>query len=433
MILTGDTRQHRAVRRGDTLRMLKEHADLALAEVTTVRRQQGPYREAVEAFAEGELYKGFAKLDEMGSCIELPNHERYAAVAQQYLKALEEGKKLHIVSPTHREIRKVNNAIRDALYAQGKLRNAQPVEIFQPLHWNDAQKSDLRMYLPGQVVEMHAAAPHLRAGERVRIVGRERDCLRVLCEDGQTRKFDPSRIPERFEVFQPEEIAIAPGDEIRFTRNGKGRSGELLDNCTTHIVDGFTGGNEIRLTDGTIIPCDFKHLAHGYCGTSYMAQGKTAHRVIVVESQDSFVAGSREQWYVSISRGMDEVLVYTDDREHLFDAVQRSSQRLAALDLEKDVAPSLKHTWPTEPIAKVPTIEQGVAPTADKELAEILKRIMARREAAVKPTELSEELGTKPQVTPQLGERPEHMPSDRDLPHQHRPDLEQEPELELDL
>jgi hypothetical protein len=45
------------------------------------------------------------------------------------------------------------------------------------------------------------------------------------------------------------------------------------------------------------------------------------------------VAASKEQFYVSISRGKYLVLVFTDDREELLEAVHATSQRKAALDL----------------------------------------------------------------------------------------------------
>lgn len=344
LILSGDTRQHRAVARGDSLQTLKNHADLSLAVVHTVRRQDGIYREAVEAFSDGYLDKGFEKLDDMGAILELPSDKRYKTIAAEYMQAVKEETKLQIVSPTHSEIRRVTTAIRDELKKAGQLKDEEAVDIYRPLHMDDADKADLRSYKPGQAVVMKKSAPGLMPGDRLTIVATDRELLTVKTEDGRQKKFDPSRIAERFDVYESDTIGIAPGDKIVTNKGGRGLNGERINNGSLHAVDGFTVSGDIRLENGLVIPRDFMHFNHGYATTSYVAQGKSAHKVIVAESSDSFPAGSREQWYVSVSRGMKEVQVYTDDGEELRDAVNRSSQRMAALDLEKA----------TEPLAATP-------------------------------------------------------------------------------
>ena len=89
IIMGGDTRQHRSVERGDALRILKEYAELPLAVVETVRRQTGMDREATKGFSKGEFLVGFQKLDAMNSIVELPDGERYKALAREYVEAVE--------------------------------------------------------------------------------------------------------------------------------------------------------------------------------------------------------------------------------------------------------------------------------------------------------------------------------------------------------
>jgi hypothetical protein len=49
-------------------------------------------------------------------------------------------------------------------------------------------------------------------------------------------------------------------------------------------------------------------------------------------------AANRAQWYVSVSRGRESVKVYTDNKDELRDAVQRSANRLSAVELLKHPA-----------------------------------------------------------------------------------------------
>ena len=53
-----------------------------------------------------------------------------------------------------------------------------------------------------------------------------------------------------------------------------------------------------------------------------------------------------EQMYVSASRGKEWMRIYTDDKEELKAAVQRSSQKLAALDIQRPVPKPMKAAKP---------------------------------------------------------------------------------------
>jgi ATP-dependent exoDNAse (exonuclease V) alpha subunit len=69
--------------------------------------------------------------------------------------------------------------------------------------------------------------------------------------------------------------------------------------------------------------------------TSHSSQGKSVDRVFVGQSSQSFPATSREQFYVSCSRGRESVTVYCDDKEALSEAVEQSDERISATELIK--------------------------------------------------------------------------------------------------
>jgi hypothetical protein len=77
--------------------------------------------------------------------------------------------------------------------------------------------------------------------------------------------------------------------------------------------------------------------------TSFGSQGRTVQRVILGMSSSSMPAMNMEQLYVSASRAKELVRLYTDDKAEIREAVQRSSQKLAALDFRpKRVEPVAK-------------------------------------------------------------------------------------------
>ena len=172
---------------------------------------------------------------------------------------------------------------------------------------------------------MTKSAPgNLMPGDRVTVMETERDSLVVKAADGQWKSFDPRTYYERFEVYQPETIALAKGDRIQITKNRRsGPAEQRVSNGTFHTVVGFTPQGDIKLNDGVVLPKEFQHLSHGYAATSFVAQGKTVTRVFIAENAESFPAGSREQFYTAMSRGVKEPRTFTNDREELFDAVLR--------------------------------------------------------------------------------------------------------------
>jgi ATP-dependent exoDNAse (exonuclease V) alpha subunit len=58
-------------------------------------------------------------------------------------------------------------------------------------------------------------------------------------------------------------------------------------------------------------------------------------RVIIGQSADSMRAASREQFYVSVSRGRERATIFTDDKKALLEAVSRSDDRVAATELAR--------------------------------------------------------------------------------------------------
>jgi hypothetical protein len=87
------------------------------------------------------------------------------------------------------------------------------------------------------------------------------------------------------------------------------------------------------LNNDWVLPKDYGNLAHGYCSTSYSAQGKTVDQVFIAQSAESGLAASREQFYVSVSRGREKVTIYTDGKSMLREAIRGSGARLSATEL----------------------------------------------------------------------------------------------------
>jgi ATP-dependent exoDNAse (exonuclease V) alpha subunit len=129
-------------------------------------------------------------------------------------------------------------------------------------------------------------------------------------------------------------LELAVGDVIRITHNGLTADGRhRLNNGALFRIKTFDTRGNIVLDNGWTVAKDFGHLAHGFVITSHSSQGKTVDRVFVGQSNQSFPATSREQFYVSCSRGRESVTVYCDNKEALGEAVEQSEERISATEL----------------------------------------------------------------------------------------------------
>jgi conjugative relaxase-like TrwC/TraI family protein len=331
LTLVGDALQHGAVARGALMRVLKDYAGIKPFRLTQIMRQETPeYRKAATLLSEGRTAEGLEAIDRLGWVKELGDDERVSRIAADYLqaqddlKSLPENKRILVVSPTHAGAERITDAIRSGLRDAGKLTGEErSFTRLVAVDTSEAERGQATTYSPGNVLVFHQNAKGgYKKGDRVTVA-------------------DPAAVPVgeagKYSVFRTvDDAKLSAGDRIMFTGTVKALDGkQSLKNGMVRGVAGFTPGGNIRLDDGKVIPATAGHWNHAYCVTSFGSQGKTVQRVVVDMPSASRGAINQEQMYVSASRGKAWMRNYTDDKEGLKAAVQRSSRKLAALDIKR--------------------------------------------------------------------------------------------------
>lgn len=319
VLLTGDRYQHGSVERGAALRLLEEEAGLKLASVKEIQRQSGAYRGAIKALSDGQVGEGFKRLDELGWIKEIPHHERYRRMAADYVQAVKDRKSALVVSPTHAEGQRITAEIRRLLRERKKLgARSRTFRTLENASLTDAERRDPSNYLPGDVLVFHQNARGFVRGQRV-TVGAEPP---------------PIDQAKRYQLFHARSLELSAGDQVRITHNGKTMDGKhRLNNGSIHRVKRFDQDGNVVLENGWTIAKDFGHLAHGYVVTSHASQSKTVDRVFIGQGFESIAASSREQFYVSASRGKERATIYTGNKQELLEAISQSDERLSAMEL----------------------------------------------------------------------------------------------------
>lgn len=326
LVLSGDRRQHRSVLRGEPLRLLEQKAGLPVVELTEIKRQEThEYQQVVKLLSEERISEAFENLDAMGCIREVRGEDRYRQMADAYLAVSSEKRSngaratALVVSPTHAEGAWITHTIREILKSQQKLGEEKVFATWRPANLTEAEKADPVNYGPGDMLQFMEHAKGIRKGSR------------IVVADGTAV---PVQYAARFEVYRSGTLKLAAGDRIRITANGWSKDHKhRLNNGTLHDVKGFNRQGDIVLGNDWVIDKSFGHIAHGYVVTSHAAQGASVDKVLIGQSSLSLPATNRRQFYVSISRGKKEAIVFTDDKEELLKAARKADTPLAASDL----------------------------------------------------------------------------------------------------
>jgi hypothetical protein len=307
------------------MRILEHEAKIKPAIVRAIQRQSGEYRDAVSALAQGKTWEGLEMLNRQGWVKEIGDDDgRYRLIAKEYADSVGSGDSVLAIAPTHAEGERMTANIRKELQDRGLLeKDEREFEQLRPLRLTEAEKSEPDRLGNADVLVFHNRAVGHKKGERVSVAS------------GLPKNLKESS--KSFEAYERRGFAIAKGDSIRITANGKTKDKQhRLNNGAIYKVRGFSKEGDIQLNNGWIVSKDYGFLSSGYVATSHGSQGKTVDRVLIAESAVSYPAAGREQFYVSVSRGKKSATIYTDDRESLAEAVSRTDPRMSATELVND-------------------------------------------------------------------------------------------------
>lgn len=372
LILSGDTRQHASVVRGDALRILTTVAGIKSAEISRIYRQRDPaYRLAVQALSQGDVGTGFRLLDQMGAIKTVDPIKPFDGLAADYVAAIRQGKSALVISPTHREGERATKAIRERLRQIGRIgQTDMPVAQLVSTNLTMAEKSDLRHYKAGQVIQFNQHAPGLPRGSRWQVSSVTETQVQIMDWRGAICILPLGDKPP-FDVFQPTTLELSKGDAVRITRNGFDAKRKRLTNGQMLEVVSVQPDGTVRLRN-TIskvrysLPSGFGHVAHAHCLTSHAAQGKTVDAVFIAQPASTFGATNLNQFYVSVSRARDSVHIYTDDKDALLAQASASGERLSALELVKRKKTKRKTAEQLmrnhKPVSAVPKIKAKLQP-----------------------------------------------------------------------
>ena len=304
------------------------------------------YKKAVALISEGKIESGVKALDSMKAIKEADDFSMLKNnVADEYVKAIKAREETLLVATTHAQGKAVTEVIREKLKAEKMIADDEKTfTVFKNLSFTEVQKKDLANYQSGMSIQFRQnVSGGIKRGAKYQVDGKDKSGNILISQMEADEKKNivlPLESTSSFSVYETSQINLSKGDKIRITQNGFSENRKRLNNGNILSVKGFDDKGNIIASTGKrelVLSKHYGNITHGYYTTSLASQSKSVNRVIVVQSSMSGKAASKEQFYVSASRGKFAISIHTDDKENLLHSVSRSTERMTATEIaEKD-------------------------------------------------------------------------------------------------
>lgn len=342
VIIMGDTEQIQSLNAGAAFKLMQK-VGMDTAIVDYLWRQKDPtIFKAVKHGIAKDIDKSF---EELGNFIS--NHKDMTkAVAREYLSRLKQGREVEIITPANKTIDDITVHVRQMLKDENLISSVDhKVKTAKSLHLSENDKKVLSNYSVGDVVAFHKTLVNdkFRAGDNFKVtaINKETNVISLHNTDtGRTKKWllDSSVKQFPYDVVKEQHKSFSEGDKIRFTENHKDSNIERHDTGKiTKIGDKMitvedTKGNKHQFLKTSK---QARSLTHNYATTVFANQGKSIKETLVALSGRAF-STTYENFYVAISRAVEYLHVFTDDKSQLEKTVAQSARAQADHAIEYD-------------------------------------------------------------------------------------------------
>jgi hypothetical protein len=344
-VLVGDRAQHRAVEAGSPFEVLIERGKVATERLDVIRRQRDEHlRDVVLAASErGGAPLAVQLLEQANRVVEIPDpRERHERITRDFVS---DGGRGVVIAPSNAERTDLNRRIREALIEAGQVeKKSVKAKVVVKQDLTAEQKRRVSSFSDGDVLRFVRRSHDIDAGERARVISidERRNLLRLELEKSHLVRVINPKERRAFEVERVQEKRFAVGDRIQF--RARDRSLDVA-NGTVGTIRKLDPARGIATVDvgGRRFRMDLaepRAIDHAYAVTSHRSQGLSRERVyLAVDTSHSEELVNRRQFYVGVSRAVEDARVYTDDRSALVRAVSREQGRESALQVA-DRAPA---------------------------------------------------------------------------------------------
>ena len=339
VVLIGDTKQLQSIGAGKIFSTLQDEKAISTVTMSESKRQtEQVYKESTNKLAEKITPEAFDTLDQGGKIFEVKDREqRFTDVTNKYCESHQD---TILVTATNRDRQELNTTIRRKLQKDGKIGNNDVGFIIrESKNLAEEQRYFNQSYSVNDLVVVNTDLLGKAGLEgQITTVNKAGNSITIKDKNNVSYDINLSKSGGDVAVYTEKMRKFTNGDKIIFLKNDKGL--ELTNGQTATIKDiDKSGKAKLILENGkekTInLVTQYKYVAHGYAITDYKSQGQTAKKVIYHADTKSV---NFNQAYVSITRGKEDIAIFTDDKDKFKDKITKEQEKTTIHEFERQEA-----------------------------------------------------------------------------------------------
>jgi conjugative relaxase-like TrwC/TraI family protein len=337
VVLVGDTKQLQSISAGRTFKDLQAAGMKTVHMKEVLRQKEQGYRNTVQDLSEKKIDRAFEKLEKQNRIAEATNrNNRLEAIKNDYVSS--KGNTI-IVTARNADRNELNNRIHDELKEKGKIgKNEHTFTVRENKGLNPTDKHFAQSYSEGDRIVANKAGIIGRAGAEAKVTAVDQLNHRITVQKKNNKQYtiDLKTKGQHLSVYSEKQQAFSQGEKIVFTKNDKGRG--IQNGQTAYIKSIDKDGNaKIKMENGKIkdinIRTQYNYIDRGYSVTDYKSQGQTSNRVLY--HADTTKETTYNQGYVAMTRGKEDLKVYTDSKENLREQMKHEQVKTSTITHEK--------------------------------------------------------------------------------------------------
>lgn len=339
IVLIGDTKQLQSIGAGKIFSTLQsEEAINTITMKESKRQTELIYKETAMYMSEKMTEKAFDKLDGHGKIIEVNDRgHRLEAIADKYCANY---KDTILVTRANIDRRELNSQIRDKLQNQGQIGNKDvSLMIREAKNLSDEQKLDCSNYAKGDLIVVNNAALGKAGMEgNITMVDGIKNTITISDKSSNIYEINLKDNSQALSIYNERLNKFTIGDKIVFLKNDKGLG---VNNGQVAIIQDIDENGKAKLqlennqSKTVNLNTQYKYIDHGYALTDYKSQGQTANNVIY--HADTARGVNYNQAYVGITRGREDIAIYTDDKEKFKSQISLEQYKTTIRDFERNM------------------------------------------------------------------------------------------------
>jgi ATP-dependent exoDNAse (exonuclease V) alpha subunit len=336
IVLIGDMKQLQSIGAGKIFNTLQNEKAINIVTMSESKRQTNEvYKESTKYMADKFTEQAFNKLNEHGKIFEISNRsERLDAIAEKYCNKPDD---TILVTATNADRQDLNNRIREKLQEQGKIGNNNVgFLVREPRSLTEEQKSFSQNYSENDLIIVNSNLLGKAGLEgNITAIDKENNSITILDKDKKSYEINLNQNSTDLSVYKERVNEFTSGEKVIFLKNDKGlgvsngqtaKVTEIADNGKAKLL--MENGKEKIIN----LKTQYKYIAHGYALTNYKSQGQTAKEVIY--HADTTKSVNFNQVYVGMTRGKEDIAIYTDDKNKFKEQSGQEQQKTAVHEFE---------------------------------------------------------------------------------------------------